>query len=138
MKVVLINNELELNEVLKALETKMKLKDGQEILLKAVVINVKDAYDLEFENGYNIWTDKDIIPTNAQVSKWFEVEEFVSTSIIFNEAKDCKTRSCLLDTTSITNIHVHEEFYEVIINENKHHFITLDSYNKLKERLLAE
>lgn len=100
------------------------------------------AYDLEFENGKSCFFDESIenyvIPTNAQVSKWFEVEEFVSTSIIFNEAKDCKTRSCLLDTTSITNIHVHEEFYEVIINENKHHFITIDSYNKLKERLLAE
>lgn len=119
MKVVLINNELELNEVLKALETKMKLKDGQEILLKAVVMG---AYDLELENGKSCFFDESIenyvIPTNAQVSKWFEVEEFVSTSI--------------------TNIHVHEEFYEVIINENKHHFITIDSYNKLKERLLAE
>ncbi|MFI3329074.1 MAG: hypothetical protein R3Y05_01155 [bacterium] len=117
----------------------MKLKEGQEIYLKAKVTRVDKEeptwpYVFTFENGNTEYFKKNIenhiIPTSAKIaqvqSKWFEVETESANLILIN-----------LDKIIVIGQNVAGE-YIVELSEHNNFKITKDSYNKLKERLMEE
>ncbi len=122
-----------------------KFKVGDVVYLPAIIetIHEEDSipYRVTFGDGEMLWFEEEFLrstPTNAKTaqvkSKWFEVEEYAEYPF---DNIETPTLSNMILINDIKSISPNNVGYSVF-TEFRTHFITKDSYDKLKERLMEE